>query len=121
MGATMIASNLQDIKRSTDLSDSFRLLTEIRGLVQEFKRQGPQEPLPTAIVKAACLRVVPEPSKKGIELQIDIDRTDVGVIEDNIMAFIRAHNTGPVGMDVGNVNVGQAGLGAGSAGEASPG
>ena len=53
MGATMIASKLQDIKRRTDLSDIFKLLTEIRGLVQEFKRQSPQEPLPTAIVKAA--------------------------------------------------------------------
>ena len=59
MGATMTANRLQDIKRPTDLSDIFKLLTEICGLVQEFKRQGAQEPLPTAIVKAACLRVVP--------------------------------------------------------------
>ena len=72
-------------------------------------------------MKAAYLRVVTETYKDGIELQIDIDRTDVGVIEDKVMAFIRAHNTGLVGMNVGNVNVGQAGSGAGSARGTSPG
>ena len=70
-------------------------------------------------MKAAYLRVVPGTYNKGIELQIDIDRTGVGAFEDKIMAFIRVHITGPVGMDVGNVSVGQAGLGAGSTGGAS--
>ena len=102
LGATSIASRLQEIKRPSSLNESYNLLAEIRGLIKEFERQS-QEKLPTAIVKAAYMRVVPETYRKGMELQIDIDKTDPGAIEDKIMQFIRTQSTGPAGMDVGTL------------------
>ena len=99
VGATSIANKLQEFKRPNSLNDSFTLLTEIRGLVKEFQRQSPQEPMPTSMIKAAYMKVVPEHFKKGLEMQIDIDRSDVHVIEDKVMQFIRTNSSGLAGMD----------------------
>ena len=52
-GATAIASQLQELKRPTQIAESFHLLNVIRKLVREFARQSPKEPMPSAIVKAA--------------------------------------------------------------------
>ena len=101
IGATSIASTLQEMKRPTSLNESFQRLTEIRGLVKEFQRQSPSEPMPTAIIKAAYMKVVPGAYKKGLEMQVDVDRSDVGIIEDKIMTFIRSNGNGPAGMDIG--------------------
>ena len=57
-GATAIASQLQELKRPTQIAESFHLLNVIRKLVREFARQSPKEPMPSAIVKAAYMRVV---------------------------------------------------------------
>ena len=99
VGATSIANRLQEFKRPTALNDSFALLTEIRGLVKEFQRQSPTEPMPTSMIKAAYMKVVPEQYKKGLEMQIDIDRSDVHVIEDKVMQFIRTNSSGIARME----------------------
>ena len=49
-GATAIASQLQELKRPTQIAESFHLLNVIRKLVREFARQSPKEPMPSAIV-----------------------------------------------------------------------
>ena len=59
-GATTIASQLQELKRPTQIAESFHLLNVIRKLVREFARQSPKEPMLSAIVKGAYMRVVPE-------------------------------------------------------------
>ena len=59
-GATAIESQLQELKRPTQIAESFHLLNVIRKLVREFARQSSKEPMPSAIVKAAYMRVVPE-------------------------------------------------------------
>lgn len=98
-GATSIANRLGDVKRPQSMNESYHLLTEIRGLIKEFQRQSPHEPLPTAVIKSAYMRVVPETYRKGLEMQIDVDRCSTQAIEDKIMQFIRSNSTGPVGMD----------------------
>ena len=55
-GATAIASQLQELKRPTQIAESFHLLNVIRKLVREFARKSPKEPMPSAIVKAAYTR-----------------------------------------------------------------
>ena len=103
IGATSIANRLQDIKRPASLAESFALLTEVRGLVKEFQRQSPTEPMPTAMIKAAYMRVVPENYRKGLEMQVDVDRTAVNLIEDKVMQFIRSNSSGAAHMDVGTL------------------
>ena len=58
-GATAIACQLQVLKRPTQIAESFHLLNVIRKLVREFARQSLKEPMPSAIVKAAYMRVIP--------------------------------------------------------------
>ena len=58
-GATAIAGQFQELKRPTQTGKSFHLLNVIRKLVREFARQSPKEPMPSNIVKAAYMRVVP--------------------------------------------------------------
>ncbi len=113
IGATRIASTLQEMKRPNSLSESFPRLTEIRGLVKEFQRQSPSEPMPTAIIKAAYMKVVPEAYKKGLEMQVDVDRSDVSVIEDKIMTFIRSNVNGLAGMGLDSFDAEQPGQGQG--------
>ena len=99
IGATGIVNRLVEVKRPQNISESYQRLTEIRSLIQEFKRQSPLEPLPTAMIKSAYMRVVPENYKRGLEMQIDVDRCTAQTIEDKIMQFIRSNSTGPVSMD----------------------
>ena len=73
-GATSIASQLQELKRPTQIAESFHLLNVIRKLVKEFARQSPKEPMPSAIVKAAYMRVVPETYRRAMETQVDVDK-----------------------------------------------
>ena len=66
-GATAIASQLQELERPTQIAEPFHLLNVIRKLVTEFARQSPKEPMPSAIVKAAYMRVVPETYRRAME------------------------------------------------------
>eukprot|EP00973_Karenia_brevis_P020699 2843530-Karenia_brevis.AAC.1 len=61
------------------------------------------DPMPKAMIKAAYMKVVPEAYKRGLEMQIDVDKSDTHVIEDKVMQFIRTHGTGPAGMDTNNL------------------
>ena len=61
-GATAIASQLQELKRPTQIAESVHLLNLIRKWVREFARQSPQEPMPGAIVKASHMREVQRPT-----------------------------------------------------------
>ena len=45
-GATAIASQLQELKRPTQIAESYHSLNVIRKLVREFARQSPKEPMP---------------------------------------------------------------------------
>ena len=71
-GATAIASQLQELKRPTQITESFHLLNVIR----EFARQSPREPMHSAIVKAAYMRVVPETYRRAMETQVDVDKVE---------------------------------------------
>ena len=64
-GATAIASQLQELKRPTQIAESFHLLNVIWKLVRECARQSPKGPMPSAIVKAAYMRVVPETYRRA--------------------------------------------------------
>ena len=74
-GATAIASQLQVLKRPTQIAESFHFLNVIRKLVREIARQSPKEPMPSAIVKAAYMRVVPETYRRAMETQVDVDKS----------------------------------------------
>ena len=75
-GATGIASQLQELKRPTQIAESFHLLNVIRKLVREFARQSLKVPMPSAIVKAANMRVVPETYRSAMETQVDVDKVE---------------------------------------------
>ena len=106
-GATAIASQLQELKRPTQIAESFRLLNVIRKLVREFARQSPKEPMPSAIVKAAYVRVVPETYRRAMETQVDVDKGEPHNLEDKVPAFIRNNTSGAAPMDIGNIAPGQ--------------
>ena len=92
-GATATASQLQELKRPTQIAESFHLLNVIRKLVREFARQSPKEPMPSAIVKAAYMRVVPETYRRAMETQVDVDKVEPHNLEDKVLAFIREQHT----------------------------
>ena len=102
-GATAIASQLQELKRPTQIAESFRLLNVIRNMVREFARQSPKEPMPSAIVKAAYMRVVPETYRRAMETQVDADKVEPHNLEDKVLAFIRNNTSGAASMDIGNI------------------
>ena len=106
-GATAIASQLQELKRPTQIAKSFHLLNVIRKLVREFARQSPKEPMPSAIVKAAYMRVVPETYRRAMETQVDVDKVEPHNLEDKVLAFIRNNTSGAAPMDIGNIAPGQ--------------
>ena len=85
-GATAIASQLQELKRPTQIAESFHLLNAIRKLVREFARQSPKEPMASAIVKAAYMRVVPETYRRAMETQVDVDKVEPHNLEDKVLA-----------------------------------
>ena len=96
-GATAIASQLQELKRPTQIAESFHLLNVIRKLVREF------EPMPSAIVKAAYMRVVPETYRRAMETQVDVDKVEPHNLEDKVLVVIRNNTSGAAPMDVGNI------------------
>ena len=98
-GATAIASQLQELKRPTQIAESFLLLNVTRKLVREFARQSPEEPMPSAIVKAAYMRVVPETHRSAMETQVDVDKVEPHNLEDKVFAFIRNNISGAAPMD----------------------
>ena len=102
-GATAIASQLQELKRPTQIAESFHLLNVIRKLVREFARQSPKEPMPSAIVKAAYMRVVAETYRRAMETQVDVDKVEPHNLEDKVLAFIRNNTSGAAPMDIGNI------------------
>ena len=106
-GATATASQLQELKRPTQIAESFHLLNVIRKLVREFARQSPKEPMPSAIVKASYMRVVPETSRRAMETQVDVDKVELHNLEDKDLAFIRNNTSGAAPMDIGNIAPGQ--------------
>ena len=106
-GATATASQLQELKRPTQIAESFHLLNVIKKLVREFARQSPKEPMPSAIVKAAYMRVVPETYRRAMETQVDVDKVETHNLEDTVLAFIRNNTSGAAPMDIGNIAPGQ--------------
>ena len=93
-GATAIASQLQKLKRPNQIAESFHLLHVIRKLVREFARQSPKEPMPSAIVKAAYMKVVPETYRRAMETQVDVDKVEPHNLEEKVLAFIRNNTSG---------------------------
>ena len=106
-GANANASQLQQKKRPTQIAESFHLLNVIRKLVREFARRSPKEPMPSAIVKAAYMRVVPETYRRAMETQVDVDKVEPHILEDRALAFIRNNTSGAAPMDIGNIAPGQ--------------
>ena len=102
-GATAIASQTQELKRSTQVAESFHLLNVIRKLVREFARQSPKEPMSRAIVRAAYMRVVPETYRRAMETQVDVIKVEPHSLEDKVLAFIRNNTSGAAPMDIGNI------------------
>ena len=99
-GATFIASQLQEKKRLAQIAESSHLLNVIRNLVREFARRSPKEPMPSAIVKAASLRVVPESYRRVLETQFDIDKVEPNNLEDGVLAFVRNNTSAAAPIDI---------------------
>ena len=72
------------LKRPAQIAESFHLLNVIRKLVGEFARQSPKEPMPSAIVNAAYMRVVPETYRRVMETQVDVDKVERHNLEDKV-------------------------------------
>ena len=106
-GTTAIASQLQELKRPTQISESFHLLNVIRKLVREFAQQSPKEPMPSAIVKAAYMRVVPETYRRAMETQVDVYKVEPHNLEDKVLAFIGNNTSRAAPMYIGNIAPGQ--------------
>ena len=106
-GATAIASQLQELKRPTQIAESFHLLNVIRKLVREFARQSPKEPMPSAIVKAAYMRVVPETYRRAMETQVDVYKVELHNLEDKVLAFVRNNTSSAAPKVIENIAPGQ--------------
>ena len=106
-GATAIDSQLQELKRPTQIAESFHLLNVIRQLVREFARQSPKELMPSTVVKAAYMRVVPATYRRAMETQVDVDKVEPHNLEDKVIVFIRNNTSGAVPVDIGNIAPGQ--------------
>ena len=83
------------------------MLNVIRKLVREFARQAPKEPMPSAVVKAAYIRVVPETYRRAMETQVDVDKVEPHNLEDKVLAFIKNNTSGAAPMDIVNIAPGQ--------------
>ena len=100
-GATATASQLQELKRLSQIVESFHSLNVIRKLVKEFARQSPKEPMPSAI--AAYMKVVLETYRRALETQVDVDKVEPHNLKDKVLAFIRNNTSGSAPMDIGAV------------------
>ena len=54
----------------------------------------------SAIVKAACIRVVPETYRRAMETQVDVDEVEPHNLEDKVLAFIRNNTSGAAPKDI---------------------
>ena len=63
--------------------------------------------MPSAIGKAACMRVVPETYRRVMETQVDVDKVEPHNLEDKVLAIIRNNTSGAAPMDIGNIAPGQ--------------
>ena len=55
--------------------------------------------MPSAIVKSAYMRVVPETYRRAMETQVDVDKVEPHNLEDTVLAFIRNNTSGTVPVD----------------------
>ena len=76
-GATATAGQFQELKRLSQIAESFHSLNVIKKLVKEFALQSPKEPMPSAIVKAAYMNVVPETYRRALETQVDVGEVEL--------------------------------------------
>ena len=60
--------------------------------------------MPSAIVKAAYMRVVPETYRRAMETQVDVDKVEPHNLEDKVLAFIRNNTSGAAPMGLGNMH-----------------
>ena len=97
-GATHCQSSPR-IEATYQIAESFLLLNVIMNLVREFARQSPQA-MPSATVKSACMRVVPETYRRAMETQVDEDKVEPHNLEDKALVFIRNNSSGAVPMDI---------------------
>ena len=100
-GATATASQLQELKRLSQIAESFHSLNVTRKLVKEFARQSPKEPTPSAIVKVAYMKVVLETYRRALETQVDVNKVEPHDLKDKVLAFIRNNTSGTAPMDIG--------------------
>ena len=63
--------------------------------------------MPSAIVKATYMRVVPETYRRAMETQVDVDKVEPHNLEEKVLAFIRNNTSGAAPMDIGNIAPGQ--------------
>ena len=63
--------------------------------------------MPSAIVKAAYMRVVPETYRRAMETQVDVDKVEPHNLEDKVLAVIRNNTSGAAPMDIGSIAPGQ--------------
>ena len=63
--------------------------------------------MPSAIVKAAYMRVVPQTCRRAMDTQVDVDKVEPHNLEDKVLAFIRNNTSGAAPMDIGNIAPGQ--------------
>ena len=101
-GATAVANQIQESKRPTSINESHGKLVALKALLKEFARQSPKEPLPSAMVKSALARVLPEAYHKTLTANTELDTADKTAVEDKVARIIRENTTGTAGMDVGS-------------------
>ena len=77
--------------------------------------------MPSAIVKAAYMRVVPETHRGAMETQVDVDKVESHNMEDKVLASIRNNTSGAAPIDIGNIAPGQTRApGLGSSSQSTP-
>ena len=106
-GATAVADKIQATKRPTQISDAHNKLTQLKALLKEFERQSPDEPLPSAVIKSALIRVLPESFHKTFASGITVDKVSKGSLEDRLVQIIRENSTGPAAMDISRLENGE--------------
>ena len=63
--------------------------------------------MPSAIVKAAYMRVVPETYRRAMQTQVGVDKVEPHNLEDKVLAFIKNNTSGAAPVDSGNIAPGQ--------------
>ena len=80
-GATAVANMIQESERPTSINESHGKLVAPKALLKEFARQSPKEPLPSAMVKSALARVLPEAYHKTLTANTELDTADKTAVE----------------------------------------